>query len=73
MQEGLGELNDYSSDQFSLDEHCHYYMERQSILSYNHAAVEFIYMLEVECLTSDSGSCILFLLTTLVNLDCMSQ
>ena len=56
MGEGLEDLNDYSSDQFSLNEHRHYFMDRTAISSQNPLAVEFVYMLEVETLTRDSGA-----------------
>ena len=56
MGDGLGDLNDYSSDQFSLNERRHYYMDRVSITSKNRAAVEFVYMVEAETLTRDSGT-----------------
>jgi hypothetical protein len=56
MGEGLEELNDYSSDQFSLNERRHYYMERVPITSRNRAAVEFVYMVEAETLTRDAGT-----------------
>ena len=51
-----GELNEYSSDQFSLNERRHYFMDRAPISSQNRAAVEFVYMVEAETLTRDSGT-----------------
>jgi hypothetical protein len=54
MGHGLRDLNDYSADQFSLDERHSFYLERQLILSNNHAAVEFIYMLKAESLVHSS-------------------
>lgn len=56
MVEGLEDLNDYSSDQFSLNERRHYFMDRAAISSQNRAAVEFVYMVEAESLTRDSGT-----------------
>jgi len=57
MGEGLEDLNDYSSDQFSLNERCHHFMDRAQISSQNRSAVEFMYMIEAETLTRDSGTC----------------
>ena len=56
MEAGLDDLNDYSSDQFSLNERRHYFMERAAISSQNRAAVEFVYMVEAETSTRDSGT-----------------
>ena len=53
---GLDDLNDYSSDQFSLNERRHYFMDRVAISTQNRAAVEFVYMVEAETLTRDSGT-----------------
>ena len=36
MEEGLGNLNDYSSNQFNLNEHCHCFMDWAVITSQNH-------------------------------------
>ena len=43
MENGDGELNEYSSNQFSLNERRHYFMDRAPISSQNRAAVEFVY------------------------------
>ena len=56
MAEGLEDLNDYSSDKFSVNERRHYFMDRAAISSQNRAAVEFVYMVEAETLTRDSGT-----------------
>jgi hypothetical protein len=56
MAEGLEDLNDYSSDRFSVNERRHYFMDRAAISSQNRAAVEFVYMVEAETLTRDSGT-----------------
>ena len=56
MADGLDDLNDYSSDRFSLNERRHFYMDRLSISSQNRIAVEFVYMLEAETLTRGSGT-----------------
>jgi hypothetical protein len=56
MEDSLGELNDYSADQFSLDEHCDFYLERQLSSSNNCTAVEFIYMFEAESWVRSSGT-----------------
>lgn len=56
MAEGLDDLNDYSSDRFSVNERRHYFMDRAAISSQNRAAVEFVYMVEAETLTRDSGT-----------------
>ena len=56
MAEGLDDLNDYSSDHFSLNERRHFFMDRHSISSHNRIAVEFVYMLEAETLTRGSGT-----------------
>ena len=56
LENGDGELNEYSSDQFSLNERRHYFMDRAPISSQNRAAVEFVYMVEAETLTRDSGT-----------------
>jgi len=56
MTEGLEDLNDYSSDKFSVNERRHYFMDRAAISTQNRAAVEFVYMVEAETLTRDSGT-----------------
>ena len=56
MAEGLEDLNNYSSDKFSVNERRHYFMDRAAISSQNRAAVEFVYMVEAETLTRDSGT-----------------
>ena len=53
---GLGDLNDYSSDQFSLNERRHYFMDQFAISPQNRAAVEFVYMIEAETLIRDSST-----------------
>ena len=56
LAEGLEDLNDYSSDKFSVNERRHYFMDRAAISTQNRAAVEFVYMVEAETLTCDSGT-----------------
>lgn len=56
ITEGLEDLNDYSSDKFSVNERRHYFMDRAAISTQNRAAVEFVYMVEAETLTRDSGT-----------------
>ena len=56
MADGLDDINEYSSDKFSVNERRHYFMDRAAISSHNRAAVEFVYMVEAETLTRDSGT-----------------
>jgi len=56
MADGLEDINEYSSDKFSVNERRHYFMDRAAISSQNRAAVEFVYMVEAETLTRDSGT-----------------
>lgn len=56
MRDGLDDLNDYSSDQFSLSERRSYFMDRQVITAQNRSAVEFVYMIEAESLTRQGGT-----------------
>ena len=56
MEDGLGDLNNYSSNQFSLNECCQYFMDRTPISSQNCAAVEFVYMVEAKTLPHHSGT-----------------
>ena len=56
MNEGLDDLNDYSSDRFSINERVSYFMDRAPITTTNRAAVEFVYMIEAETLTRGSGT-----------------
>ena len=49
-------LNDYSSDQFSINERVSYFMDRAAIMTNTCAAVEYVYIIEVEKLTRGSGT-----------------
>jgi hypothetical protein len=46
MADGLDDINEYSSDKFSVNERHQYFMDRAAISSHNRAAVEFVYMVE---------------------------
>lgn len=52
----LDDLNDYSSDQFGINERVSYFMDRAAITANNRAAVEYVYMIEAETLTRGSGT-----------------
>ena len=57
MEEGLEDLNDFSLDQFILNEHHHIFIDQVQISSQNRAVVEFVYMVEAETLTCNLGTC----------------
>ena len=52
----VDDLNDYSSDQFSINERVSYFMDRAAITAINRASVEYVYMVEAETLTRGSGT-----------------
>ncbi len=52
----VDDLNDYSSDQFSINERVSYFMDRAAITANNRAAVEYVYMIEAETLARGSGT-----------------
>ena len=56
MDDGVDDLNDYSSDQFSINERVSYFMDRAAITTNNRASVEYVYMIEAETLTRGSGT-----------------
>ena len=49
-------LNDYSSDQFSINKCLSYFMDRAAITANTRAAVEYVYMIEAGTLTRGSGT-----------------
>jgi hypothetical protein len=56
MNDGRDDLNDYSLDQFSINERVSYFMDRAAITTTNRAAVELFYMIEAETLTRGLGT-----------------